>query len=370
MISDPVKPFHEIVRNMEQGLNDLASEGKRLIGYFCTYTPVELIHAAGFVPVRIMGEAGTVEKSYTLVPDFICPYLRKEVERGLNGFYKCLDGLVQGYTCDAACGVANVWESNMGADPFHILPLPYLDRPESKSFLRSGLAELAEILTQAGGTYSHEGLAASLELYGKIRTLMTELYERRYEHRLPFTAEEFLIIVQAGFITPPELYLAMLQNLISTLPNMRDPGGGIPVLVSGSLIEDPLVLRILEESGGRVVADDLCTGMRNFVPAYGHGSDPLEELIDRTMNRFPCPSRASAEERLPRLLTLMAHAGARAVVFVFQKFCTPHLGDHPFLNAAFKEKGIPTMMVELDDAGVMESQLKTRLEGFFEMIGE
>jgi benzoyl-CoA reductase/2-hydroxyglutaryl-CoA dehydratase subunit BcrC/BadD/HgdB len=369
MTSDLARPFDDIVRNMDQELQTLVSGGKRLIGYFCTYTPIELIYASGFIPVRIMGETETIEKAYTLIPEFICPYMRKAVERGLSGSYKCLDGLVQGYTCDAACGVANIWEANMGADPFHILPLPYVDQPEARYFLRSGLEYLTEILKGAGGEYSHERLADSLDIYGRIRTLMAELYELRYDNRLPFGAEDFLTIVQAGFVTAPERYLAMLQNLIDALPETCDEGKGVPVLVSGSLIEETKVMRILEESGGKVVADDLCTGMRNFVPAYGHGSDPMDQLVDRIMNRFPCPSRTSAEERLPRLLDLITHSKARAVVFIFQKYCTPHLGDHPFMNSVLKDKGIPSIAVELDETGIMESQLKTRLESFFEMIG-
>jgi benzoyl-CoA reductase subunit C len=369
MVSDPAAPFYEIVQNRDKELSSLASKGSRLIGYFCTYTPVELIHACGFIPVRIMGEVDTIDKAYALTPDFICPYLRKAVERGLKGFYKCLSGVVQGYTCDAACGVANIWEENIGADVFHILPLPYVDQPESRSFLRAELMGLVEKLEHAGGAYSHGRLAASLDLYGKIRTLMAELYALRYERKLSLSAADFLYVVQAGFLTPPERYYTLLTDLKKELPDTFNYGKGVPVLVSGSLIEEPEVLRILEESGGMVVADDLCTGLRNFVPAYGKGDDPVEQLIDRTMNRFPCPSRASAEDRLPRLLHLMDSAKARAVVFIFQKFCTPHLGDHPFLNAALKERQIPAMMVELEESGIVEGPMRTRLEGFFEMIG-
>ena len=302
MLSDPALPFYEIVRNRDHELSSLASAGNRLIGYFCTYTPVELIHASGFIPVRLMGEADTIDKAYALTPDFICPYLRRAVEKGLNGDYDCLSGIVQGYTCDAACGVANIWEANMGPEIFHILPLPYVDQPDSRSFLRAELMELVRKLEFAGGAYSPERLAASLDLYGKIRTLMTDLYTLRYERRLPLSAADFLYVVQAGFFTPPERYYTMLMDLNKALPTTINPRKGVPVLVSGSLIERPEVLRILEESGGMVVADDLCSGLRNFVPAYGRGADPLDQLIDRTMNRFPCPSRASAEVRLPRLL--------------------------------------------------------------------
>lgn len=368
MISDPAVPFYEIVRNMDKELSALASEGSRLIGYFCTYTPVELLHASGFIPVRIMGEVDKIEKAYSLTPDFICPYLRKAVEKGLNGSYKCLSGIVQGYTCDVTCGAANIWEANIGADLFHILPLPYVDQPASRAFLRAELMDLVEKIEHAGGIYSHERLAASLDLYGKIRTLMADLYALRYERKLSLSATDFLYVVQAGFITPPERYYTMLKDLKKALPDTFDPPKGIPVLVSGSLIEEPQVLRILEESGGMVVADDLCTGLRNFSPAYGKGDDPIEKLIDRTLNHFPCPSRASAEERLPRLLHLIESSKARAVVFIFQKFCTPHLGDHPFLTAALRERKIPDIMVEIEESGIMEGQMRTRFEGFFEML--
>jgi len=368
MVSDPVLPFYEIVRNRDNELATLASAGNKLIGYFCTYTPVELIHASGFVPVRIMGEADTIDKAYTLTPDFICPYLRKAVEKGLNGDYQCLSGVVQGYTCDGACGVANIWEENIGADVFHIVPLPYVDQPDSRSFLRAELMDVIEKLRLAGGSYSAERLTASLDLYGKVRTLMTEFYALRYERKLPLSAADFLYVVQAGFFTPPERYYTMLTDLKKVLPHTFDPPKGIPVLISGSLIEEPEIFRILEESGGVVVADDLCTGLRNFIPPYGQGADPLDRLIDRTMNRFPCPSRASAEVRLPRLLELMDRSKARVVVFIFQRFCTPHLGDHPFLNAALKERRIPSMMVEIEESGTMEGQMRTRFEGFFEML--
>jgi len=39
-------------------LEAVSSKGKKIIGYFCTYTPIEIIHAAGFLHVRILGGTG------------------------------------------------------------------------------------------------------------------------------------------------------------------------------------------------------------------------------------------------------------------------------------------------------------------------
>ncbi len=368
MVSELIAPFHDAVTNREANLNRLASEGNRLMGYFCTYTPIELLHASGFVPVRIMGEAPKVEKAYNLVPDFICPYLRKAVERGLEGAYKSLAGIVQGYTCDVTCGLVDIWKENMGGEVFHILPLPYLDQASSRSFLRSGITDLVEKLSEAGGAYSEQRLADSLDLYAGIRSRIASLYDLRSRRLLPITAREFLIVVNAFFVTPPERYLAMLEALGQALPEAPPLNGGIPVLVSGSLVEDPDMLGIIEESGGIVVSDDLCTGYRAFSPVDGHGNDPVERLIDRTMNRFPCPTRSSAEDRIPRLLSLMERSGARAVVFLVQKFCTPHLGDLPTVREALSRLDIPSILIEIEEAGTMGGQNLTRINSFFEML--
>ncbi len=96
---------------------------------------------------------------------------------------------------------------------------------------------------------------------------------------------------------PPEEYRSMISELLSEIRNAPSPdiGDSVPILVSGSLVEEPAVLDLLEDSGGKVVADDLCTGLRNFQPPSGQGGDPIERLIDRYMNRLPCPARSRAD---------------------------------------------------------------------------
>ena len=140
-------------------------------------------------------------------------------------------------------------------------------------------------------------------------------------------------------------------------------------MVSGSLIEDMRVFDLLEAAGLRIIADDLCSGYRYCDPADGQGTDPVGRLIDRYMRRFPCPARSNVDERAVRVRALAVDAGARGVIFILQKFCTPHLSDLPALTAELQLNGLPTLLVELDEGGGNEGQLKTRFEAFREMIG-
>ena len=370
MSLDWIEPIVAALNSQEQRLATLRQSGKKIVGYFCTYTPIELVYAAGFLPVRIMGGPGPVSRADSVSPAFICQYMRRALEQGLRHEYDFLSGIIQGYTCDVACGVIRIWEQNLDAELFHTIPLPYNDTTDARRFFRAAMLELIDKMQAIGGRFSEEALDESIRLYSDIRELVLELYRMRYERQLPLTASEFLSVVLAGFVIPPEDYRHMIGKLMAEISNTPSSSDGdlVPVLVSGSLIEEPAVLDILEESGCKVVADDLCTGLRNFEPPSGEGGDPIERLIDRYMNRLPCPARSRATERAALLAELVERSQARAVVFVFQKFCTPHLADHPFLAADLKKRGIPSTVIEMDEAGVNEGQLRTRFEAFFEML--
>jgi benzoyl-CoA reductase/2-hydroxyglutaryl-CoA dehydratase subunit BcrC/BadD/HgdB len=364
-----LSPFVDAVREREERLSRQAQKQK-VFGWFCTYTPIELVHAAGFLPVRIYGGMTQIEKANALVPNFICPYMRTSLERALRGEYKYLSGIIQGYTCDVACGMMNIWEENVRCGILHTVSLPYNTTESARSFYRETLTELVEKLTASGGKIDADSLERSLDLYRDIRSSLLRLHELRFQNRLPLSAGEFYTVAEAGFSLPPEAYRAHLLGLTGALSDEKSsPTTGIPVMVSGSLVEELMIFDLIEMAGGRVVADDLCNGYRFCDPADGMGGDPMERLIARYMRRFPCPARSIVGDRITRVKGLIERSGAAGVIFLFQKFCTPHLADYPALAEELKKDGIPVLLVEMDETGSTEGQLKTRFEAFFEMIG-
>jgi len=375
LTTDIINQFTEAINTSEARLTALSDAGQKLIGYFCTYTPVEIIHACGFLPVRITGGYGNIDKAYQHVPDFICPYMKRALEKALDGQYNFLSGLVQGYTCDAACGMVNIWKDTVKLDVFHSIPIPYNNTSESKKYFKSMINELIQKLDAVGGSFSKTALSKSLDLYHRIRSLQHDLYQRRYKGKSGLTASEFMTIIDAGSVIPPEDYLTMLEELFPRMPDNYEKQspeifGQVPVLVSGSLIERPEIMDIIEACGGRIVADDLCNGLRQILPKNGKGKTSMDRLIHRYMHRFPCPSRSRAVDRSQKLLDILNQSNAKGVIFLIQKFCTPHLADIPIVSEVLNEKGFPSILIEMDETWQMEGQIKTRLEGFFEMIGD
>lgn len=367
-----VQPFADAFAQSPRRLTARAAEGEKCLGYFCTYTPVELIHACGFTPVRIIGEPGGVEKAYALAPDFICPFMKRALEKAMGGEYRFLSGVVQGYTCDVACGMVNIWAENIGGTIYRSLPIPYNDTPASRHYLREEITAFVETLDRVGGKFSLVRLQSSLDLYAAIRRQMLALFDAQAGGQPGLSAADLHGVAQAGFVTPPEIFLEMLETLsgkaAAALPGA--PDRGVPIMVSGSLVEAAHVFAAMDSLGARIVADDLCTGYRNVVPTDGDGADPMERLIDRTMHRFPCPTRSRAEDRLPLLLDRIRRTGVRGVVFLLQKFCTPHLADVPALTQMLKAAGVPAMVVEMDESWRIDGQHQTRLESFFEMLDQ
>ncbi len=366
--ASPAEPFRRALSHRGELLEKAARACAGVIGTACTYTPFELVHACGFVPIRLWERPGVVEKAYGLVPGFVCPFMRRCLEEALAGGFRFLSGIVQAYTCDVSCGVVNVWKNNFPLQLCRSLALPYNDGARSRSFLRSELMGLVDDLVAIGGTFSEDSLRRSVDLYGRIRSTLASVLDR-LGRTGALGAAETLTLVQAFFVTPPETYLDMLVRLEDELPCGAPPDESrVPVIVSGSVLEDGAVLDLVEESGMRVVFLDLCTGMRALVPAAGAGEDPLESVVDRIMNRTACPSRSLPGQRARDLVLQAESYGARGVIFLFQKFCTPHLADLPVVMAALKDAGVPCMLVEIDGNGI-EGQVLTRLETFATIAG-
>ncbi len=369
MAQDLIEPFADICDNPDYA-RMLAEKGKKpVLGYLCNYTPVELIHACGFTPVRLTGGPGGVEKAYDLLPDFVCPFLKRVTERILQEGYAFISGIVDAYTCDASCGVARVLARNLAGKPVEIISLPYTDGDDARKYLKNVLFDLVKKLEKAGGRFSMEALGSSIELYSSIRRIICSLYELMYQQKLPLSPAELWCVIRAGELAPPEMYLEMLIRLEKDIRLKPAPrNDGIPVMISGSLVEGSEIFTLIEDCGGKIVADDLCTGLRIpgwISPAAG---DPMKRLVEGFFKRTPCPSRARAKQRLPVLEKMIKRSNARGVVFLHQKFCTPHLADYPYLSGALARNNTRCIQIETDETWKASGQVRTRLESFFEML--
>lgn len=364
--------FAEIVENRAERLREYRERtGKKVFGYFCTYTPEELLHAAGILPVRLFGGTDDITQADTLMQTFVCPFVRGVLDTALKGGFDYLDGIVHAYTCDATCGLFGIWQRNIEVDFTYMYAPPYFMSEGSLKYHVRELQKLKKALEEyTGAEISNESIAESIELYNRKRLALKRMYAIRAANPTPIAGSEALEVVLAGTVMPPEDFSEMVDGYIKEA--LRPVGCGQDarrVYISGSELHDPEILRTIEESGATIVGDDLCTGSRGFYDLVESGGDPIEALATRYIERTPCPSRLPASRRLEFILEGMRECRADALIFVIQKFCDPHLAEHPPLSRHLKEAGIPNMIIETEHRiGPSREQIRTRVQGFLEML--
>ena len=71
-----------------------ADRERPVIGYFCTYFPAEIIHAAGMSGVRVTGDNQELVHVEAHLPSFACSFARSSLELALNGKLDHIQGIV------------------------------------------------------------------------------------------------------------------------------------------------------------------------------------------------------------------------------------------------------------------------------------
>nr|MBC7245146.1 2-hydroxyacyl-CoA dehydratase [Chloroflexota bacterium] len=340
---------------------------KRAFGYLCTYAPVELLHAAGFVPVRLLQGSGPVALANAHLPSFSCALVRMVTERLLSGELDCLFGLLLVHTCDTMQCVTDIWR--MASPRFKVIhfSLPtVLSNPGARDYWLKELHRLAAVLgSECGSPITENALRDSIALYNEQRRLMAALYQQRWA----FTVDQFWSLTLAGMVMPVEEYNILLHSF---LRGVREEKGASPkrptVILVGAILDDPTVPQLIDELGGQLVWDDLCTGSRYFDVLVDEAKEPFESLTERYLRRVPCPAKHDdTNSRARRLLDLVHSTGAQGVILALPKFCEPHAFDYVLLSKALTGAGVPHLLIETD-LTMPSGQLRTRIQAFIEML--
>jgi len=363
--------FYEAYRNKHKLAEGWKRSGKRIFGYFCNYTPEELICAAGAIPVRIRGSAENVELADAHMPSFCCSFMRSALDQALKGRYNYLDGVVFPKTCDMTRGMYSIWSRNVKLPYYYSLPVPGKTNDAAVEFFIQELNLFKESLEKyTGQKISDDSLRKAIKVYNENRKLLREVYKLQLKDNHALSASQIFGINMAGLIMPKEEHNAMLQKLLQNVPAPKaTPDGTVRLMLAGNTFENIEVLQAIEECGGDVVIDDIDIGTRYFWATVDEKQEPLKALSERYLRKIPCPCKHPAEPRLSHMLELAKEYRVKGVILIIQKFCDTHLYDRPWLESNLKEKGYPVLVVDHSDIGWSGGKFKTMVAAFIEMLG-
>ena len=355
-------------RHIEIAQEEQKKNGRLVFGTLCSYVPVEILHAFDILPVRLWGHAEDIDRANALLPTFICPPVRHIMARGLAGHYDFLDGITHSYSCDATCGLFNIWRRNLKPNFSFLLSPPYIETDEAVAYGVAEFGNFVRALEDFTETpFSADRLRKSIDLYNKARGYIREIYYTK-KQGVPVSYLDIYRINLCFQVLPVEMLIPLYHEYLSAAKQMAATHIDMHrILVSGSVVSDVEIMGQIEKLGGDIVVDDTCLGFRLVRDRIPEGEEPLRALVKYYLGRPPCSSRADFPARETYILEAVSEFDVDAVIFMHQKFCDPHLSDHPFLKKVLDEKGIPQMQLELEEEG-LTGQVRTRLEGFFEMM--
>lgn len=343
------------------------AKGAKIIGYLCSYCPEEILHAAGVLPFRILGGGAPTADVDSYLPTYVCSFMRSALDRAVKGDYDFLDGLLGVHTCDTVCGTFFVWRKNVSMDFFHFIRIPHVIGEEGEKFLYNELLKLKKSLEEFLGKKISEGeLVNSIRVYNKNRQLLKEVARLRGRGALEGSLA-FKVMLE-GFALPKEEHNKILEQLLADVGISKVNVQRKRVHVSGSVISDFAMFKLIEECGAIIVSDDLCTGSRYYFNEVPEDSEPLRALARRYVGRVPCCCMHPAEPRFEYTIQAIKENEAEAVIVLVEKFCDPYLFDYPYLKQMLEKMGIPHVFIEVQQGLPGKAQIQTRLQAFLESL--
>jgi len=287
-----------------------AEPGRKVVGFLPVFAPRELIHAAGALPIHVIGAGDWLEviRGDAYYQSYLCHIPRSIVELALSGKLDFCDGMLFPSTCDVIRNLSGMWQMMKPEMYVRYVDVPQTFQPEVggkfwKHEMRALVSELEEL---TGIEVTEERLATSIHVYNQNRDAVEELYALRREHPERAPTSEAYLVLRAGNVMPVEEHTALVREYIQAARAQERPWmDSSRVVLWGTFCEQPPIKAFLENSVKTAVI---------YSPEEGRGN----VLVDRV--------RAAA---------------ADGVIFAAPSFCTPALLDQPMMVEALEREGIP-----------------------------
>ncbi len=358
-------------------IKEAQSNGKKVIGLFCSYIPLELIAAGGMVPYRLKGQPGKdIGAGTTYLSTRLCTFSRNALSLALENDYSFLSGFIGNNTCDQIRRASQNWIIKKPAQFNHFIHIPRVYGEENVSFFKDQLIELKQELEEwSGKKISDDDLLKENLKYNKARELLRKLSMLRKYNKPVLSGSEMLTISAAYHQMPVNDFIpaaeSLLENLLKEKTSDKGSSGKARILLCGGMIDEPDYIAFIEEQDIDVVADAVCFGMRSYRDDVDMKMDPMEALAERYLTHFPCPHIGeSFSKRWETIKQVYKEYNADGIIFQRLKFCQIWGVDSHNMSGECEEMGIPLLTLEREYGFFSTGQLKTRLQAFVELIEE
>ncbi|MCE5177151.1 MAG: double-cubane-cluster-containing anaerobic reductase [Caldisericales bacterium] len=347
------------------------SGGKKVVSIFCEYTPRELILAAGAIPVCACGGNHSMAvASEKELPANLCPLIKSSygyhTERA-NPIFNESDLIVCETTCD---GKKKMYELMSKTKPMHILELT--QKPDEEAAFEHWLLEVKALKKRleelTGNEITEERLRAAIRTMNRERALRSRIADFGGKC---LTGME--VLHAKSIISCQEKDFEAYEKIISEAENSGDRYSHKPrILLTGVPLphQAEKVLKLIEEAGAVVVAQENCTGLKPVVDPVSEEGDLLENIA-RKYFKLPCSVMMPNKDRFGLLDSLIEKFRPHGVIDLVWQACHTYNIESVLVKKHIQEKwGLPFLKIETDYSPSDTEQLRVRIEAFLSVASQ
>jgi benzoyl-CoA reductase subunit C len=360
---------------------ELKTSGKKVIGYFSALCPVEVITAAGAVPIRLKGNVSeAITKADAYMETMVCPFVRNVFDSVLKGKFEFLDGMIMPHQCDSLERTSDLWNYNSGFSYYHFINYPHLSDDPSVNFTKELIRDFADSLgTFTGNVVTNDAILKAIAAHNENRRAMRELYDFRKSEPPMISGVEMMKVAVAAMSLPVDESTFFIKTIIDEVkkrgPIARKKAPRI--ILIGDQIDDVAIPDTIEAAGAHLVMDDLSTCSKMYWGDVDVTADPYLGISQRYLKKLKMPMtfvgegetyQENLDARFGHMKSYIKDFKVDGAVLFIYKYCDPYGFEVPAMKSYLEDAGAQVLYIEDEYSTSSLGRVKTRIEAFLEMI--
>ena len=376
MTHPSIERFKNITDRNVLALQEAKQAGKKVVGQYCIYSPLEIALAAGAVPVSLCGTKNdSIPAAESMLPRSLCPLIKSSFGFALEDscpYLAASDIVIADTTCD---GKKKMFELLAERKPMFILQLPQIQNESALRYWKEQYERLVRELEQRFHVSIGEAeLRSAICTANRFRRALKSVLDLAKRKPSPLSGMQLMEIAhRASFVPDWDKASELLEDIA------REVGadGESPfaesaprILLTGVPIGlgSHKVVQLMEECGASVVCLDNCSCYKKVRLMIDENADPLEALASRYLDT-PCAVMSPNPNRYAVLEELAREFQVNAVVDLTWQGCQTYDVESWSVKRFVRETlHLPFLQVVTDYSPADTEQLKVRMEAFLEML--
>ena len=358
----------------------LKEQGKKVVGLFCSFVPLELVYAAGAIPIGLCAFSDeAIPAAEANLPRNLCPLIKASYGFALTDtcpYFYFSDIVVGETTCD---GKKKMFELLNDIKETYVMQLPHSRDAAALAFWKGQIIAFKEKLESfLGVTITEEDIRKAIREKNRERQVMKAYLELGKLDPAPMSGYEMGTRVDAGSFSFDlnqrcDVIEARTAEVIAeweaTKKGTKSDRPRILVTGCPNAGVREKIIRKVEELGADIVAFDTCNGIRDKVELVDENNPDVYEALAIKYLNINCSVMSPNESRRDYMAQMIDEFHIDGVIEIVLQSChTYDVEAYYIKKLVTEEKGKAYLNIETDYSQSDKGQISTRLAAFLETI--